>query len=56
MEGPVGHYLTLLVMPVHPVALAFFGLFTSCYASKSLEIQSIELNDFYIKLLLMMDV
>lgn len=32
--GPVGHYLTVLIMPVHPIALAFFGLFTSCYASK----------------------
>lgn len=32
VQGPVGHYLTALVMPVHPIALAFFGLFTSCYA------------------------
>ncbi|CAF1613511.1 unnamed protein product, partial [Adineta ricciae] len=32
VQGPVGHYLTSLVMPVHPIALAFFGLFTSCYA------------------------
>ena len=34
-KGPMGHYLTALIMPVHPIALAFFGLFTSCYASKS---------------------
>ncbi|UJR31096.1 hypothetical protein I4U23_018604 [Adineta vaga] len=32
VQGPVGHYLTALVMPVHPIAMAFFGLFTSCYA------------------------
>jgi len=32
VQGPVGHYLAALVMPVHPIALAFFGLFTSCYA------------------------
>jgi hypothetical protein len=43
----MGHYLTALVMPVHPIALAFFGLFTSCYASKTTEIYSIE-KEFYI--------
>ncbi|CAF3560500.1 unnamed protein product [Adineta steineri] len=32
VQGPMGHYLIALVMPVHPVILALFGLFTSCYA------------------------
>ncbi len=44
----MGHYLTALVMPVHPIALAFFGLFTSCFASKLIEISSIELKYFSI--------
>jgi sterol desaturase/sphingolipid hydroxylase (fatty acid hydroxylase superfamily) len=36
--GPMGHYLVTLILPVHPIALAFFGLFTSCYASKIIKI------------------
>ena len=39
--GPMGHYITALIMPVHPIALAFFGLFTSCYASKREEMSSL---------------
>ncbi|CAF1554327.1 unnamed protein product [Rotaria magnacalcarata] len=47
VQGPVGHYLTVLVMPVHPIALAFFGLFTSCFAIAAHDGRLGDLNHHY---------
>lgn len=32
MQGPIGHYMCTLIFPMHPVAHAVFGFFSSAYA------------------------
>ncbi|CAF0910861.1 unnamed protein product [Didymodactylos carnosus] len=47
VQGAMGHYVAAIFFPFHPIALAFFGLFTSCYAIAAHDGRIGDLNHHY---------
>lgn len=45
IQGPLGHYFASLCFPMHPVAHAAFGFFTSCYAIAAHDGRAYDLAD-----------
>jgi len=44
-QGPMGHHLASILVPIHPVALAFFGFCTSIYAIAAHDGRQYDFND-----------
>ncbi|CAF0795808.1 unnamed protein product [Didymodactylos carnosus] len=47
VQGAMGHYVAPIFFPFHPIALAFFGLFTSCFAIAAHDGRMGDLNHHY---------
>jgi lathosterol oxidase len=45
VQGPMGHFITTLVYPMHPVAISAFGFLTSLYALFAHDGRSMDWNN-----------